>query len=748
PESAESILSRGANKIKTSYGLDVKKLGAKFADIAAYRPTTELVKARDRQTTGKGYSLLNKIVQKFVPVGSYSGEAGIEGGQSFLQRKDKLHGKYYTDINEILNRYGVKKRGQLTAPRLSDALNKHLAEALENRSLIGTRPDLIATADLKKIADTSDTIGRELQSKTGSGFVENYLTRALNTEAVTADKEGFVAKLIASSKKAYDESTNEDAKSKHIYQPNDVEGTKKRASIIADDIIQGRDPFTITSKHLRGKKVRKGKGQENFEKARSKEWEGLGDDYRERDVNKILEQYVSRASTRIASAETFGAKNANELQKDLNTLAKETDVTQDEIDRVWDMYDAVHGVYNRDVSEGEAQWRIASKALTTVGAITHLGFATISSLPELVWIAERAGFYNMMLTLPDAFNYTRQGVKQGLSGKTLEYTEGNKVLANLGFNLNPAMNERLDQMFATDRNAILSMYFRSPFGAFLTQWTNFNRNWAALAGMSMMNRRAKGLVNGSIEPHDKRRLMNELKENGISLNEFKQLATLSKDANGNIDINIANDKYLNKSFTKDNGTVTDVRSVLHPYLYKIVNDVVINPVATNKPLWMSDPSLATIAQLKTFPIVFGNTVVKRLLRKLNPRQCSPDFGLAVSAIASIAAAMAVARIGEGIKQAVRGQDDDVTWVDLGNTAGLFGPFGMLAGGRYGDFTTTLLGPAIDGGVNKTYAEIINPFLDPKGEGFPEAGENLFEWAQSALTSSMGVPGEMLFGGKD
>ena len=744
PESAESILSKGAKKIEQSTGLDVKKLGEKFADIAAFRPTTELVKARDRQTTGEGYSLLNRIIQKFVPTGSYSQETGLEGGQNFLQRKDKYHGQYYKDINEILNRYTKKRRGQLTAPRLSDELNEHIANALENRSLIGSRPDLIKTQDLKKIADTLNIIGGDLQTKTGSGFVENYLTRPLSQDSVTADKNGFIQSLVASSKIAYDKAKGN--KDNFIYQPNDAEGTRRRAEIIADDIIQGRDPFAATSQDIRrgDKKDRKGKGQENFEKSRSKEWENLDKAFRERDINKVLEQYASKAATRVASAETFGSKNADELQKTLSDLVNNTDITGAEVDRVWDMYDAVHGVYRRDVSPGEAQWRLASKALTTVGAITHLGFATLSSLPELVWIAERAGFSNMLATLPQAFKYTTQGVKQGISGKNMDYTEGNKVLANLGFNLNPAMNERLDQMFATDRNAVLSMYFRSPFGAFLTQWTNFNRNWAALAGMSMMNRRAKALVTDSLDPMDKRRMMNELKEMGISLDEFKQLASLSKDADGNININMADDNYLNTKFTKDNGTVTDVRSVLHPYVYKIVNDIVINPVATNKPMWMSDPSLATIAQLKTFPIVFGNTVVKRLLRKLKPNQCSPDFGLAMSVVGAIASAMAVAYIGEQLKQSIRGQDKDLSWVDLGNTAGLFGPLGMIAGGKFGDFTTTLLGPALDGAINKTHSELINPFLEEDGGGFPDASANLNEWGMDAIISSMGIPGEVLF----
>jgi len=293
-------------------------------------------------------------------------------------------------------------------------------------------------------------------------------------------------------------------------------------------------------------------------------------------------------------------------------------------------------------------------------------------------------------------------------------------------------------MFATDKSSLLNGYFRSPFGMFLTQWTNFNRNWAAQAGMMSMNRRAKGLVNDSIDPMDKRRLLNELKENGISLNEFQQLAKLSKDQDGNININIIDDNYLDKKLTKDNGTTTRVRDLLVPWVHKIVDDVVVHPKAHNKPLWMSDPSFAMIAQLKTFPIVFGNTVVKRLLRKLNPNNCSTDFGLAMSVIGGVAAAYALAMLGEEMKSAIRQQDPrDMTWVDAGNMTGLTGAFGLVAGGaKYGDLTTSLLGPSYDA-INTAASEVLNPFL----EGEPlEAGTNLIEWFGGAVDSSLGAAG--------
>ena len=746
PEAAESILTKGAKALEKRTGFDISKLGTKALDIAAYKPGTAILQARNRQTSGESRNILNKMLQSVTPVGTGSGEAKVVDA-TFDQLKDDYHGRLYNDINQTLLKYAPPKPGQLTQPKLSKDQNDYIRAVLDNRKLLGTRNDLIAKADMQKIISRVDDAGRLLQEKAGTGFIENYLHKPVSQEAVTANKDAFIKSLLDSSKLVYDDAKKKGKSTAHLIYQEDPQVARQNAELIADDIIQGRDPNVVTSKHLKDTVERKGVGQQSFEKSRSKEWANLSDAFREQDIGKVLEQYASKAATRVASAETFGV-DAKSLQKDLNLLRDKGDITQDESDRMWDIYDALHGVYKRDVSEGERQWRLASKGLTTVGAITHLGMATLSSLPELVWVGERAGFGNMLRTLPAALDYTRKGVKQGLSGKHLDQSEGNKTLANLGFNLNPMMNERLDQLFATDRNQILSMYFRSPFGAFLTQWTNFNRNWAAQAGMMMMNRRAKGLLNNSIDTMDKRRLMNELKENGISLSEFQQLANLSKDAQGNININFIDDNYLNKKFTKDNGTVTDVRSVLHPWLHKIVTDVVIQPIATNKPLWMSDPSLSTIAQLKTFPIVFGNTVVKRLLRKIRQKnQCTPDMGLALSVVGSIAAAMAVAYIGEGLKSAIRGQEKDQSWIDLGNTAGLFGAGGLLVGAKYGDLTTSGLGPTLDAVFNTTMSDVIGPFLDPEltlGAGAIKSSDNLIDWTQSGIISSLGIPGKLLF----
>ncbi len=183
-----------------------------------------------------------------------------------------------------------------------------------------------------------------------------------------------------------------------------------------------------------------------------------------------------------------------------------------------------------------------------------------------------------------------------------------------------------------------------------------------------------------------------------------------------------------------------VRDVLVPWLHKVVDDVVVHPKATNKPLWMSDPRFAIIAQLKTFPIVFGNTVVKRLLRKLNPKQCSPDFGAAIGVVGGIAMAYALVYVGEMMKDAIKGQDfESSDFRETLYSAGMTGAVGLLAGaGRFlAGATTSVLGVGA-GSVDRAWADFITPLYTEQDLGaFP----NLGVWLAESLDASLGVAGK-------
>jgi len=752
-------LAKSANlKIEQVTGFDVAKGTEKIGKGLLYQPLHELIKVRDNARTGADFHAANRALQRFAPTETGTGVTEVQ--KNFYAMKENLAGEYLAPVVNIINKYAQKKAGWgFIGQRIDPERSKYIRERIMDKPITAkvdqafidsfegnnttqeeriTKQNPEGKTDFQIVQDQIARVRDDLvASGVSIGLVENYLTNPLNAEVVKANREAFIKALIASSRKA--NRLNKEVK------PITRKGSKNRkgAEQIADEIIQGLEPDVLTAREQEALAQQDFKGQKRkgFEKSRAEAWKYLdefaakqGLNFRETDIEKVLTGYLQRGAARVASVRAFG-KDAQGLRDDIKTLRKSGKLTKAGRDRIYDVYDASHNTYKKDL---DPNLSALSKIATGVGAITHLGLATISSITELAWIGERAGFGNMLKTLPKAFDYAIKGTRRGLAGKYIEPGEGAQAMATLGFNLDPRVNERLDQIFSTDHNMVVNMYFRSFAGGFLTQWTNFNRNWAAQAMMTNINTRANRMKAGTLSNIERMRLDNELKENGISRDEWNFITKAFEQEDGRTVVDITNEAVLNT--TMPNGK--KVRDILVPWLHKVVDDVVVHPKATNKPLWMSDPKYAIIAQLKTFPIVFGNTVVKRLLRKLNPKQCTPDYGAAIGAIGGIASAYALVHIGEAMKDAIKGTDwEDPTMLEVMDRAGLTGVAGLLgSAGRFHDgATTSLLGTGA-GFIDRAWEDVVTPVWSGDAEAKMEVGGNLMTWLSESLDGALGPAG--------
>ena len=758
-------LAKSANlKVEKLTGVDFAKAGETFAKGAAFKPLSDLIKIKNEARTGAEFHAANRAYQRFAPTGTASGTEQIQ--ENFFTIKETKTGEYLAPVVNIINKYAQKKAGWgFIGQRVDPERSKYIRERLQGKPItakvdqefidsfegVGVTPAEKEQARLARITNQNPEGKTDLQiiqdqialvrddmieAGVSIGLIDNYLTNPINSEVVKANREAFIKALIASSRKA-------NRLNKEV-NPITRKGSKNRkgAEQIADEIIKGLEPDVLTAREQEAINAEfKGQKRKGFEKSRAEAWKYLdefsakkGLNFRETDIEKVLTGYLQRGAARVASVRAFG-KNAEALRDDIKILRKNGKLTKEQRDKIYDTYDAAHNTYKKDL---DPNLSALSKLATGVGAITHLGLATISSITELAWIGERAGFLNMLKTLPKAFDFTLKGTRRGLAGKYVQPGEGAQAMATLGFNLDPRVNERLDQIFSTDHNMVVNMYFRTFAGGFLTQWTNFNRNWAAQAMMTNINTRANKMKAGKLSDIERMRLNNELKENGVSRDEWNYITKAFEREDGRTIIDITNDGILNTKMP--NGK--KVRDVIVPWLHKVVDDVVVHPKATNKPLWMSDPKYAIIAQLKTFPVVFGNTVVKRLLRKLNPKQCSPDFGAAIGAVGGIASAYALVLIGEAMKDSIKGTDwEDPSMLEVLDRAGLTGVVGLLgSAGRFHDgATTSLLGTGA-GFIDRAWEELINPVWSGDAEAKMEVGDNLIEWLTESLDSSLGVAG--------
>ena len=142
-------------------------------------------------------------------------------------------------------------------------------------------------------------------------------------------------------------------------------------------------------------------------------------------------------------------------------------------------------------------------------------------------------------------------------------------------------------------------------------------------------------------------------------------------------------------------------------------------------------------------------MVKRLLKKLNPKQCNPDFGAAVGAAGGIAMAYALVYVGEMLKDAIKGQDfEEPGFRESLDRAGLTAYVGAIAGaGRFQDDATTSLGGTALGAINRAFDEMITPvYAGEEGNMITRVGAegipNLVDWLGESLDGSLGPLGAL------
>jgi len=762
------LADKGNTMLKKVTGLDVKEGAKQIGENILFKGTAPLKAFRDRAQSGLGYSSANKILQMIQPTETGSGEQGVR--QNFFSEKEVTTGLYLKDITNIINKYSSKTAliGQINK-NMNAEMSAYMLHRLDPKRPFASLPSGFTgnvnelNADIQFIKDKRESVRLDLV-KAGAlrpdQKVEDYVANPMSREAVAANEAGFISSLAKSFQIAQDEAVKKNPSTK-IQTPDEI---LAEVTDIARGIVDGYDNTLRIDRPEA--KDRDGQQDKSFQKSRSNQWKYLDEiaqkdghgTFREQDIEKVLTGYFQQAATQAASARVFG-KNGSKLKAELAKLTKlkgDQAITQKEIDRVYDLYDASHNIYKKDANKNALA---ASKLATTVGAVTHLGLATLSSLSELAWIGERAGFGHMLATLPAAFKYSIDGSRRGMAGSYIPPGKSAQAMATLGFNLDPRVNERLDQIFSTDQNAVLSVFFRTPLGGMLTQFTNFNRNWAAQAMMHNINYRANSMLAGDISDIEQRRLNSELKENGLTLDDFALISNAFRGDDGKVRVDITKDDILNKVVKTETREVAPatgktkadiqeqgvtVRDLLIPWLHKVVDDVVVHPKASNKPLWMSDPRMAIIAQLKTFPVVFGNTVVKRLLRKLNPKQCNPDYGAAVGVAGALAMAYAFVYIGEMLKDSIKGQDfEDPAFKEVLDRMGVTAIPGMLAGaGRFSDGAVVSLGGTTVGAIDRLYKEVITPIWTVDEGGLEDESPmgNLGAWLAESLDGSMGAIG--------
>ena len=680
------------------------KLTKQAGDALLNRSTDFMERVRPNLKTGKDYFHLNRALRSFADVQTGTGQT--QTNPSFNTLKHKNIGEFVEPFMDIRDKWARHyPLGGEIGSKVALDIDQYVGQSLEAkidsslkqelRSRLGAKKMAELEADIIQLKALQNKMFGALTSRLGKdglkiGFTKNYLTRGIDKNAVKADPAAFLLSLENDVKIG----PTKDKKTGEIIET----GAQVRESIL-NDVLNDVDPSTLTSEQIRKVRARKGVDRPKFEKSRDGRWNRLDEQFRKKSPFESMGDYLMNASIRLGSAEAFGADNANRLNEDINGLLESGAISNEQAQRMWDLYDAAHHVYKRPQSDAGRTRQAAYKTIATAAAIKYLGMATISSITEPMWIGQRAGIINMFKAAPRVAGYMLSGLRRsmygGREGSEAKSSFARDLIRTMGFAINPAYNERVDKLFAGDNNQVLQLYFRTPAGLFLTQYTNFVRAWTAIAGLKMIEGQARKLKR--LKGNARKRLEFELKENGMTIQDFEAMYR----AGGN-KIDVMNDAWLETMITKSDGTQTRVRDMIVPWLRNIVTDVALEPTAVNRPLWMSNPDMQLLAQLKSFPVLFGNTIARRVTRKLNPKSCTPDLMGQMGTLAAIGAALGMGALALAIKDEIRGSERERGPIDVVSAIGV-----------------PLIGEAsITGYIGGPAASIVDNFLQSVyGDGF-------------------------------
>lgn len=374
--------------------------------------------------------------------------------------------------------------------------------------------------------------------------------------------------------------------------------TKGEALRIVDNIA-GNEGFykpTQTSLDL-GPKSPSGKQfpkEESFQMARTipeevrKKFEKAG--LTETNVEALTYRYIFDANRRLEAE-----KLKNVIEPEVKKLAASGDISDAEINYIRDLYSAIQNQY-KPISNPTLQ-KIQRWVLTGNYILT-LPLAGIAALTEPIIILSRVSPKYALFGLMDA---SVNALKNGLRSVFPKISLGEKEKAFKGIlqGLDGAMAERFgDIANVSVSRKITNAFFKTTL---LTQITQFSRDMAFQASRRQMTDDIK-TVN----------LVETPKPDGSKKKPTKEYVNAKKRL---LEQGIVNPQ---SSIMQDwaAGKLVSDPDAIRQSLSKTVDEFIMSPNAVNRPLWMSNPWLASVAQLKGFMIVFGNTVGGRIYREV------------------------------------------------------------------------------------------------------------------------------------
>ena len=306
--------------------------------------------------------------------------------------------------------------------------------------------------------------------------------------------------------------------------------------------------------------------------------DGLVDD----NIFRVSTRYGQQMAQAITLKKFFGDKIVNENGTEVNAFKQLLDAlakldSSEEmttaVARGKDIHSALQGNYNPSGVPPGGKNLI--RKLIQAEYILTLSTAGLTALTEPIIMLSRVRPGDAMYAIPRALNIAyRKSIRDIFPH--LKKSELEEEFDTLLYGVDSILSERLISSSAIDVvGNVTEKYFKLNL---LSQVTQFSRGMAYFAGKRAIDRDlavARTIPETKSAIRDKKNAVLRLSELGL--------------------------KDLDR-ITPEQMKVAEI---------KLIDDIIMSPNVVNRPLWMANPILAPVAQLKSFMFVFGNTVGAR-----------------------------------------------------------------------------------------------------------------------------------------
>lgn len=333
--------------------------------------------------------------------------------------------------------------------------------------------------------------------------------------------------------------------------------------------------------------------------------------------------------------------------------AKAEGATKQDIEHMKAYVEANLGMYGRnDLSDTT---RSAMAAVIAYQNMRTLLFTVFASLPDMVGPAIRSG------QMRRSFKTTLNNIRDLVNDES-DIAEMARAFGQVSSAANQhVLTEYVDNHYMSPRWRKWNNGFFKWTG--LNWYTDFTRKMALAVGIDYIKQQADIYYDGTKTTAQKKKAAKALAELGLIPNDVEVWK-----ANGE-------PVWNGVTYSQPDKDVAEVDQRIAEGLIQFVNESILRPNASQRPIAASSPAYMLVYHLKGFMYAIHDTVLKRLAHNFNSAETHKEMA---AAVAPAVAMMALTAIGLELRELITGDDRtdrmdgwDYTW-ELAERSGLMG----------------------------------------------------------------------------